>query len=271
MNKTLEKTEDLQNMPLPQKVIFIENTATAILSHPEENLFKVQNLLNLLKGNNLFILKLTGLSLSQIFQDICPSFQLDKSLMEQKLKQVISKEERKLLNYEYMVLSYYEKYLQEMNGIKESLKQQQSPDLRDFEVVLLKSFTELYKKLFYFNFNVDLINLILKYLLSKHKQIQQIVSHFVRFILTSENHSLYKSKLIVLEKLGFFIKQKKFFNLICEDIWEAFTDITFEYAEEVSEKVNKVQKQEEYLNKMNSLKSQGKLSKRRLKELQGKE
>ena len=58
-----------------------------------------------------------------------------------------------------------------MNKIRDALKIQKSTSLREFEIVLIKSFTELYKKLYYFNFNVDLLNYIAKYMLSKNYQI----------------------------------------------------------------------------------------------------
>lgn len=99
-----------------------------------------------------------------------------------------------------------------MNNIKESMKEHDKSNLREFEVVLLKAFTELYKKLYYFNYNVDIINLILKYLLSSNKRILEILHSFIGFILRTDNHSFYKSKLVVLEKIGFFLKKSALFD-----------------------------------------------------------
>ena len=139
-----------------------------------------------------------------------------------------------------MILNLYEKYLKELNNIKENLKKQNSENLRSFEIVMLKSMCELYQQLHYFNFNVDILNLILKYSLSKSTEIRQVVGDFIDFILTTENQSFYKSKLLILEKLGSFLKTKKLFYLISEKIWESFTDIYFEYANEIDDKTNKV-------------------------------
>jgi len=60
---------------------------------------------------------------------------------------------------------------------------------------MLLCYTELYKKLFYFNFNVDLINQILKYGLKKQKKIREVFDGFVKHILTDNNPNLYKTKL----------------------------------------------------------------------------
>lgn len=139
-----------------------------------------------------------------------------------------------------MILNLYEKYLKELNNIKENLKKQNSENLRSFEIVMLKSMCELYQQLHYFNFNVDILNLILKYSLSKSTEIRQVVGDFIHFILTTENQSFYKSKLLILEKLGSFLKTKKLFYLISERIWESFTDIYFDYANEIDDKTNKV-------------------------------
>ena len=162
--------------------------------------------------------------------------------METKLKQVINKQDRKLINHEYMTLVFYEKYLQEMNNIKEAMKESDKSNLKEFEVVLLKAFTELYKKLYYFNYNVDIINLILKYLLSSNTKIQEIIQNFIGFILKTDNHSFYKSKLVVLEKIGFFLKKSALFDQISEGVWECFTDTYFDYADDVDNKVDRVKK-----------------------------
>ncbi len=58
------------------------------------------------------------MSLSQIFKDICPMFLLQKEELEKKLKEVIKKEERSLVLYEYSILNYYERYLEKVKGIQ---------------------------------------------------------------------------------------------------------------------------------------------------------
>lgn len=70
--------------------------------------------------------------------------------------------------------------------------------------------------------------------------------------------------------MGSCLKKFKFFKLIKEDIWQSFADLKYDYAHEVSDRKKKIKKQSEYLEKMKKLKGEGKLSKRRLKELENK-
>lgn len=62
------------------------------------------------------------LSLSQIFKDLCPMFILNKEELEKKMKEIITKEERQLVLYEYTILTLYEKYIEKIIQIKDQLK-----------------------------------------------------------------------------------------------------------------------------------------------------
>ena len=64
--------------------------------------------------------------------------------------------------------------------------------LSEFECVLLQVFTELYKKLHYFNFSVDLLNYILKFSLSKKNDISTIICGFYNTIWQDPNPALCK-------------------------------------------------------------------------------
>lgn len=57
------------------------------------------------------MIKVTALSLTEVFKDLVPLFALDKTSLEGKLKEVIKKEERKIIQHEYSILTYYEKFL----------------------------------------------------------------------------------------------------------------------------------------------------------------
>jgi hypothetical protein len=71
--------------------------------------------------------------------------------------------------------------------------------------------------------------------------------------------------------MGTFLKKKRLFKLISNRIWELFSDIKFDYEQEIDQKVSKIKKQDEYLEKMKKLKETKKLSKRKLNELKEKE
>lgn len=117
----LENNENLDRLSLPEKVKFIEQACTSIMSAPEDNYKRINSIMYFFKDQNFFICKLAMLSLAEVFKDTLPLYKIDKKESESRLKEVISKEERKLLNYEYSLSLLYERYLQSIYGIQEHL------------------------------------------------------------------------------------------------------------------------------------------------------
>lgn len=120
-NQELENNENLSNMSLPEKVQFIEKSCTDIMKAPEDNYKKINSMMHFLKDHNFFVCKLAMLALAEVFKDTLPLYKIDKKESEARLKEVITKEERKLLNYEYSLSILYERFLQAVYGIQEHL------------------------------------------------------------------------------------------------------------------------------------------------------
>ena len=117
----LEKNENITKLSSAEKIQFIEQTSMDLLANPEEQFQKVNSMLFLLKDSDFFVCKLSALALAEIFKDILPMYKIDKQTVEDKLKTVIPKEERKTLTYEYGLLALYEKFLHTMYGIHSHL------------------------------------------------------------------------------------------------------------------------------------------------------
>lgn len=60
----------------------------------------------------------------------------------------------------------------------------------EFETALLTVFTELYKKLHYFNYSTDILNFVLKYSLSKKAPLSAIICSFYEYVWSSDNPNL---------------------------------------------------------------------------------
>ena len=60
---------------------------------------------------------------------------------------------------------------------------------------MLICFTELYKKLYFFNHNIEILNYIMEFALSRKYKTQQVFCKFVKFIFQESNPNLYKTKL----------------------------------------------------------------------------
>ena len=120
-NQELENNESLNNLSLPEKIKFVEKSCTDVMMSPEENYKKINSVMHFLKDPNFFVCKLAMLALAEVFKDTLPLYKIDKKESEARLKEVISKEERKLLNYEYSLSIMYEKYLKAVYAIQEHL------------------------------------------------------------------------------------------------------------------------------------------------------
>jgi hypothetical protein len=118
MHKDLANNEQLTSMTVQEKVLFIANTAQGIVSMPEANIQHMHSMIRLLRDSSFAVMKLAALSIAEIFKDIIPLYKINKEDTEVRLKEVISKDERKLLTFEHELLHFYQKYLQTMNEIK---------------------------------------------------------------------------------------------------------------------------------------------------------
>lgn len=113
--------EDLDSLTLEQKVIFVGKTCEMILENPEKNLAHFHSLLRLLKDSTFIVIKLTAISISEVFRNVVPLYKIDQADSEAKLKQMVKKDERKTLTFELELLSFYEKFFQTMNEIRQEL------------------------------------------------------------------------------------------------------------------------------------------------------
>ena len=59
----------------------------------------------------------------------------------------------------------------------------------EFEAVLVAAFSSLYMKLYYFNNSDDILNLLMKFILTRKSMIRSLITNFLREILEEENPS----------------------------------------------------------------------------------
>lgn len=121
MSKTLLiPNEELDSYPLDKKISFIAKTSECVLENPEKNISQLNSLLRLLKDQNFIVIKLTAISFAEIFKHIVPLYEINQQEAEAKLKQMIKKDERKLFAYELELLSFYQKFLQIINELRQN-------------------------------------------------------------------------------------------------------------------------------------------------------
>ncbi|KJH44751.1 nucleolar complex-associated protein [Dictyocaulus viviparus] len=95
----------------------ISNSSQELLTSPQENIYKLRDLLGLCQGENVHSLvretiqKLALISTMQVFVDIVPGYSI-REFTEQEKHQKMKKETKKLRVFEETLLRYYLKFLQ---------------------------------------------------------------------------------------------------------------------------------------------------------------
>lgn len=117
---TLMSNEELSGLPLDQKVSFIAKTSQMVIEEPEKNLGHLQSLLRLLRDSEFVVVKLTAVSLGEVFRNIVPLYKIEAPAEGQR-GQTLKKEERQLQSFEAELLSFYERFFRTMDEVRQAL------------------------------------------------------------------------------------------------------------------------------------------------------
>ena len=170
-----------------------------------------------------------------MFKDIVPLYATDLQETEKRLQNIITKEERFMLNQELMLVELYEKYNRLLFSLKQNLeelvqKEEESEkrkklrqSLEKYDLVMCKALSELGKELYHYNYAREIVKYVLRFALHKKEDVRQIVTDFVSFFLSSQNPSTYTFKLLILEHFEKLFKQKKFVSMMPESVFAALT------------------------------------------------
>eukprot|EP00252_Welwitschia_mirabilis_P011572 TRINITY_DN25857_c0_g1_i1.p1 TRINITY_DN25857_c0_g1~~TRINITY_DN25857_c0_g1_i1.p1 ORF type:complete len:838 (+),score=199.89 TRINITY_DN25857_c0_g1_i1:191-2704(+) len=108
----LKKDLSLEELFAERKA-HIAEIGTALLTDPEQNISKLKELVGLCNDEDDRIASLALLSLAAIFKDIVPGYRI-RLPTEKEMQTKVSKEVKKLRDYEAALLKYYQKYLQSL-------------------------------------------------------------------------------------------------------------------------------------------------------------
>jgi nucleolar complex protein 3 len=130
--------------------------------------------------------KLIMVSLCEIFKDICPSYKI-RAWSSKENEQAVSKDVKQLKEYEETLLKQYKlyiDYLQETVRGSVKLALINEAEKRDAYVnlafITLRCVTQLFEKLFYFNFSNDLIDIVVGNLTAKFPQLADLAAQSIR-------------------------------------------------------------------------------------------
>ncbi|KAL7753396.1 hypothetical protein RI367_001171 [Sorochytrium milnesiophthora] len=155
--------------------------AQQVLEEPEEHIAKLSKLLPLLNDRQPKVQKLAVLSLLSIFKDIIPGYRINP-LTDSQMSEKLSKDVRKLRNFEQGLIKSYQQYLKTLEKIfsaslpKVDKKAQASDAVSETHIsyLCLSAMATLLLTHVHFNFRLNLLDMLVQQVTSPFTALQQV-------------------------------------------------------------------------------------------------
>ncbi|KAJ3346709.1 Nucleolar complex protein 3 [Allomyces javanicus] len=140
----------------------IAQACQRVIEDPESNIGLVQRVHEYLVGRNAKYAKVALVSLLQVYLDVIPGYRIHELTEAQKAEKV-SKDVKKLRNFESTLLANYQKYLVALDKkIKEAPAQRSAIRESDMAYLAVTAFCKLLKTHPHFNFRLNILNALSK-------------------------------------------------------------------------------------------------------------
>ncbi|XP_015521317.1 nucleolar complex protein 3 homolog isoform X1 [Neodiprion lecontei] len=187
--------------------------SSGLLENPELKAGNLKVLLSLMEEEHpevyITVRKLAMVSLLEVFKDILPSYSI-KQIPQDKVK--LKRETLNLQNYEAVMLKSYKLYLQKLekfasmlNGKKLNMNKLQKQEIILGEIAIT-CMSELLIAHPYFNFSVNIANLLVPYLDSKWSNVREIVAKCVTQIFKEDKRG--ELSLVIVRRINQYIKTR---------------------------------------------------------------
>ncbi|XP_046749750.1 nucleolar complex protein 3 homolog [Diprion similis] len=187
--------------------------SSGLLENPELKAGNLKVLLSLMEEDHpevyITVRKLAMVSLLEVFKDILPSYSI-KQIPQDKVK--LRKETLNLQNYEAVMLKSYKLYLQKLEKLASTLNRKSSNmnKLQEQEKrlgeIAISCMSELLVAHPYFNFSVNIANLLVPYLDSKWSSVREIVAKCVTQIFKEDKRG--ELSLVIVRRINQYIKTR---------------------------------------------------------------
>ncbi|KAI9375613.1 nucleolar complex-associated protein-domain-containing protein [Aspergillus egyptiacus] len=163
-----ESEEEIPKIPLKQQIIQtkeeIARVATLINEDPEENISSFKTLAEMAEnGSHVAIKKLALVSQAAIYKDVIPGYRI-RPLSDEEKSAKISKDVRKLRDYEQSLLSGYKRYIQMLLTLTKSSKSDKSGIDAGMKSIAINCACSLLLSVPHFNFRAELLRIIVNQL-----------------------------------------------------------------------------------------------------------
>ncbi|KAL4745092.1 hypothetical protein BDW72DRAFT_187394 [Aspergillus terricola var. indicus] len=170
IDETEESEEEAPKIPLKQQIIQakeeIARTATLINEDPEEHISSFKTLAEMVDGaTHVAVKKLALAAQAAIYKDVIPGYRI-RPLSEEETSAKVSKDVRKLRNYEQSLLSGYKHYIQKLLAFTKPSKDKADTD-NGMKTVAINCACNLILSVPHFNFRAELLRILVNQLARK--------------------------------------------------------------------------------------------------------
>ncbi|KAL2826590.1 nucleolar complex-associated protein-domain-containing protein [Aspergillus cavernicola] len=163
-----ESEEDVPKIPIKQQLIQakedIARAATLINEDPEEHISSFKIMAEMAEnGSHIAIKKLAIASQAAVYKDVIPGYRI-RPLSEEETSGKVSKDVRKLRDYEQSLVSGYKHYIQILLSLTKSLKGDRGPKDTGLKSVAINCACSLLLAVPHFNFRAELLRIIINQL-----------------------------------------------------------------------------------------------------------
>ncbi|KAF2875086.1 nucleolar complex-associated protein-domain-containing protein [Massariosphaeria phaeospora] len=163
-NGTEERKVDDDTPKVPQRQQIVEakeelaRIASLINEDPEEHIAGLRTLANFAGSENTIIRKLAIAAQLAIFKDLIPGYRI-RPLSEESMTDKVSKEVRKLRNFEQKLVSSYQAYIQDLTQLSK-LSGSAKPESASLATVAISCACSLLASVPHFNFRGELLKIL---------------------------------------------------------------------------------------------------------------
>ncbi|KAJ3174945.1 Nucleolar complex protein 3 [Geranomyces variabilis] len=137
----------------------LADMASSIIEDPEKNISNLKNIRQIGSDKDLHIRKLALLTQLAVYKDIIPGYRI-RQLTEAELAVKVTKEVKKLRQYEETLLSNYQAYLQVLENTVQSTVKSTDPADSSLLVVAIQCMADLLTTVTHFNFRLNLMTAV---------------------------------------------------------------------------------------------------------------
>ncbi|KAL4976850.1 nucleolar complex-associated protein-domain-containing protein [Aspergillus desertorum] len=165
-----ESEEEAPKIPLKQQIMQakeeIARTATLVNEDPEEHISSFKMLAEMVdSGSHVAVKKLALAAQAAIYKDVIPGYRI-RPLSEEEASAKVSKDVRKLRNYEQSLLSGYKHYIQTLLAFTKSSKNKEDSN-SGMKTVAINCACNLLLSVPHFNFRAELLRILVNQLARK--------------------------------------------------------------------------------------------------------